>query len=43
VPAGTRFRGRQFGCSPLVASSRNTLGIDGDGNVITWVSVHVWV
>ncbi|PSC75605.1 ultraviolet-B receptor UVR8-like [Micractinium conductrix] len=33
---GTRFRGREFGCSPLVASSRNTLAIDADGSVITW-------
>lgn len=34
---GTRFRGRDFGCTPLVAASRNTLAIDADGNVITWV------
>ena len=40
---GTRFRGREFGCSPLVASSRNTLAIDADGNVITWVRVCVCV
>ncbi|KAL4428032.1 hypothetical protein ABPG75_002121 [Micractinium tetrahymenae] len=33
---GTRFRGRDFGCTPLVAASRNTLAIDADGNVITW-------
>lgn len=34
---GTRFRGRDFNCTPLVAASRNTLAIDADGNVITWV------
>lgn len=33
---GTRFRGREFGCSPLVASSRNTLALDADGHAITW-------
>lgn len=37
APAGTRFRGREYGCSPLIAGSRNTLAIDADGNVITWV------
>ena len=36
---GTRFRGREFNVSPLVASSRVTLAIDTDGNVITWVRV----
>ena len=35
--AGTRFRGREFGCAPIVASSRNTLAIGADGEVITWV------
>ncbi|KAI7841414.1 hypothetical protein COHA_004809 [Chlorella ohadii] len=33
---GTRFRGREFGCSPIVAASRNTLAIGADGEVITW-------
>lgn len=38
---GTRFRGREFGCSPIVASSRNTLAIGADGEVITWVRCAV--
>ncbi|KAI3428794.1 hypothetical protein D9Q98_007613 [Chlorella vulgaris] len=33
---GTRFRGREFGCTPLIAGSRNTIAIDADGNMITW-------
>lgn len=33
---GTRFRGRQFGRGPLIAGSRLTLAIDGEGKVLSW-------
>ena len=33
---GTRFRGRAYGRSPVVAGSRNTLAIDADGQVLAW-------
>ena len=33
---GTRFSGRDFRRSPLVAGSRNTLAIDADGNVLAF-------
>ena len=33
---GTRFRGREYGRSPLVAGSRNTVALEADGGVLTW-------
>lgn len=30
---GIRFSGRTFGQTPIVAGSRNTLAIDGEGRV----------
>lgn len=33
---GIRFRGRDFGKSPLIGGSRNTLAIDADGQLWSW-------
>mmetsp|Transcript_5358 Transcript_5358/g.15331 ORF Transcript_5358/g.15331 Transcript_5358/m.15331 type:complete len:664 (+) Transcript_5358:598-2589(+) len=33
---GTRLRGREFGASPLVGGSRNTMAIDADGQLLAW-------
>eukprot|EP00889_Picochlorum_renovo_P001271 jgi/Picre1/28301/NNA_003707.t1 len=33
---GTRFRGRRFGASPIVAGSRNTMAVTADGQVYSW-------
>lgn len=33
---GTRFRGRRFGVSPIVAGSRNTMAVTADGQVYSW-------
>jgi hypothetical protein len=33
---GTRFRGREFGRTPLVAGSRGSLAIDAEGRLLSW-------